>query len=99
MLRFTKCETARATISRAYSELAPPSLRARTPRIAVVTNGKASWGLSAEARRTGVEFFGGGALVKGLKEASVTIADVCRQDAERYASLKALKSRLAERFG
>jgi len=77
----------------------PPALRNRTPRITVVTNGRANRSFEAKAREYGIEFIGGSALVRSLAGANLTIADVSECEAERVESMRDLKAQMAEMYG
>jgi superfamily II DNA or RNA helicase len=76
----------------------PRSLGNRRLKLAVVTNGRASARLKAEARRTGVEVIAGGTLLRALRKAPVTLSDVYLREAQRCSSMRDLKALLAKRF-
>lgn len=77
----------------------PPVLRERSPRISVVTNGRASRLFEAKAREYGIEFVGGAALVRSLPAANLTMANVSECEAERMESMRALKAKMMELYG
>ena len=91
-------DEARVGASHYQANTFPRSLRNRRLKLAVVTNGRASARLKAEARRTGVEVIDGGTLLRALRKAPVTLSDVYLREAQRCSSMRELKAQLTKRF-
>lgn len=76
----------------------PRSLRTRRLRLMVVTNGRTTRALNAEAAQSGIDVVAGGRLVASLRHRRLSLGQVAAQESARVTSLGEMKSVLAERW-